>query len=160
MSGENLNLEALVLGASPTDAFDLSPLAMAVDFGAGVAEAAAEAVTAAPEIISPEIFMEQWGLLHDMGGAMISMRTGNPCDLGTLARGGQGQIAGRAAYDLLALNPALARVFLGTQNSYLGQIAAVGMHGFAVVQAVKASRAPTVEPPADMSGRFHRNAEA
>lgn len=96
---------------------------------------------AAPEVelISEGAFMDQWFLLHDMGGGMIQMRTGAPCPLGDQARGEGGRAAGTAAYALLSSQPALARMFLGTESTFLGQLAAIGMHGFACVQVVKAS---------------------
>lgn len=135
-------LETAVLTAGPDDMPDLS--AMLEQPAAPDAEAGAEGFDPAgaePEIIGPEVFAEQWGQMHDMMGGMIQMRTGAPCPLGDQARSAGGQIAAQAAYGLLASTPFLASMFLSPNSSFIGQIMALGLHGFACVQLVKASRA-------------------
>lgn len=124
-------LESAIMDAPPSEVAKL-PIASP--------ETHTEADTAPEvELIPESAFMEQWFLLHDMGGGMIQMRTGAPCPLGDQARGDGGRAAGQAAYALLSSSPALARLFLGTQSTFLGQLAAIGMHGFSCVQIVKAS---------------------
>lgn len=100
---------------------------------------------AAADLVSEAAWLEQWGAMHDMAGGMIQMRTGSPCPLGDQARGEGGMIAGKACYALIVSSPALARLILSTNSTFFGQIAAIGMHGFACVQIVKASRAPAPE---------------
>mgnify|MGYP005989922271 CR=1 FL=1 len=87
-------------------------------------------------------FLKQWGNLHDMAGGMIQMRTGEPVPLGDAARNEGGQMAGSATYELIKSNPMLAKIMLNTQSTFWGQMAIVGMHGFACVQIVSASRNP------------------
>lgn len=102
-------------------------------------EVAPTAPVLAPELISETVFRQQWELLHDMAGGLVQSRTGAPCPLGEQSRSEGGQIAANAAYELISSNPALARMILSTESTFLGQLAAIGMHGFACVQAVKAS---------------------
>ena len=78
-------------------------------------------------------------MLHDMLGGMVQMRTGAPCPLGDQARGEGGRVACEAAYNLIAASPTLSRMILSPESSFFGQLAAVGVHGFACVQIVKAS---------------------
>lgn len=155
------SLEALVLDLSPGDTPDLSGFIMQSDFGeeapAGPA-AEAELDTAPPlDLISAEAFQEQWNGIHDMMGGMVQMRTGAPCPLGNQARSEGGLVACRAAYGLLSASPALARLFLSPNSTFWGQFMAIGLHGFACVQVVKASRAEGAAAQSiDMSGRFDR----
>lgn len=138
----DMNLEALESAIMDAPPGEVAPLP---DFSA---PATAEAI-AAPEIelMTEHSFLDQWFLLHDMGGGMIQMRTGAPCPLGDKARGEGGRAAGAAAYALLSSQPALAKLFLSTQSTFLGQLAAIGMHGFACVQVVKASATGATLPP-------------
>lgn len=133
------NLEKMVLEISPHDIPDLSADILRTDLGGDDAPEVIEAATE-PELISAETWAQQWGLMHDMAGGMVQMRTGAPCPLGSLARNEGGMIACQAAYDLILISPA-ANMILGAHSTFLGQVLAVGMHGFACVQAVKASRA-------------------
>lgn len=98
------------------------------------------------ELMSLDGFTEQWGMMHDMAGGMIGMRTGSPCPLGDQARSEGGRVACKAAFGLIESNPALSRLILSTESTFFGQVAAVGMHGFACVQVVKASRAMPTQP--------------
>lgn len=91
------------------------------------------------ELVSLPTFQDQWGMLHDMLGGMVQMRTGAPCPLGDQARGEGGRVACEAAYNLIAASPTLSRMILSPESSFFGQLAAVGVHGFACVQIVKAS---------------------
>lgn len=130
----DMNLEALESAIMDAPPGEVAPLP---DFSAPLA---AEAIAAPKiELMTEHAFMEQWFLFHDMGGGMIQMRTGAPCPLGDQARGEGGRAAGAAAYALLSSQPALAKLFLNTQSTFLGQLAAIGMHGFACVQIVKAT---------------------
>lgn len=97
------------------------------------------------DLMSEDAFLEMWVQMHDMGGGLVSMRTGGPCPLGEQARNEGGQVAGKAAYALISGNPALARMMLSTQSTFWGQLAAIGMHGFACVQIVRASAMPAPE---------------
>jgi hypothetical protein len=134
-------LEAAVMQAAPEDAPGvasiLSPPEAAPDAGA-------EALDLPPEsdLISPEVWAEQWGALHDMAGGMVQMRTGNPCPLGDQARSAGGHMAAQAVYTLMASTPFLADMFLSSRSTFLGQVMVIGMHGFACVQIVKASALP------------------
>lgn len=103
---------------------------------------AGEADTLAPvvEIIALGDFSAQWGMMHDMMGGMVQMRTGHPCPLGDQARSEGGRVACEAAYKLIESNPALSRLILSPNSSFFGQLAAIGMHGFTCVQVVKSSR--------------------
>lgn len=93
------------------------------------------------DLIGPEVWREQWGALHDMAGGMVQMRSGAPCPLGDQARSAGGLMAADAAYALMASTPFLADLFLSARSSFMGQLFAIGMHGFACVQMVKASNA-------------------
>lgn len=160
--GAQFNLDALesaVLASPVTTRADLSPMIK------GVLPDPHEALAGGPELVADDFaidddpapalsldlmtegaFLEQWAMIHDMAGGMIQMRTGAPCPLGDQARGEGGRIAGQAAYSLMASNPTMARLFLSTQSTFWGQMAAIGMHGFACIQVVKAS---TSAPPPD-----------
>lgn len=152
------DLETMVMQAAPADAPDLSGVMSAEDFTGPQDAAEAAEVFSEPELISPEVWGQQWGLLHDMLGGMVQARTGAPCPLGQQARSEGGMIAAQASYDLLALNPATARLFLGANSTFFGQVLAVGVHGFACVQLVKASiaqgQAATIEGEATEGPAF------
>jgi len=120
-------------------------------------------VEAAPvelDLMSEAAWNDQWGLLHDMAGGMVHMRTGAPCPLGDQARSEGGMIASQAAYSILAGSPALARLFLSTESTFIGQIAAIGMHGFSCVQVVKASASGATIAAQEHSFKSSRNSEA
>lgn len=136
MTDETSALAQAVLDTSPHEEHDLQGMIHRDD-----APPDAEGVTSAAtvELIGPYVWAQQWGLLHDMLGGMVMARTGQPCPLGNQARSEGGQIACQAAYDLIALSPARDMI-LGAHSTFAGQILAVGMHGFACVQIVKASR--------------------
>lgn len=134
-------LEMAVLTASPDDQPDLSAMLEQPEPPEGQAGADLDYDgAAAPEIVSPETFAEQWGQIHDLMGGMVQARTGAPCPLGDQARSAGGQIAAQAAYGLLASTPFLRDMFLSPNSSFLGSLMALGLHGFACVQIVKASR--------------------
>lgn len=139
-------LENAVLETSPHDLHDLGETISRADMGmTDAAEALAEGdVVAEVELISPEVWGQQWGLLHDMLGGMVQARTGNPCPLGAQARSEGGQIACQAAYDLIKISPACGMI-LGAHSTFAGQVLAVGMHGFACVQIVKTARGVTID---------------
>ena len=92
------------------------------------------------EVIALGDFSAQWGMMHDMMGGMVQMRTGHPCPLGDQARSEGGKIACEAAYALIESSPVLSKLILSPNSSFFGQLTAVGMHGFTCVQVVKASR--------------------
>lgn len=129
-------LERAVLNTDPHETHDLQNTITQADLGADFAEAASQAPV--PEIIGPEVWAQQWGLMHDMMGGVVHMRTGQPCDLGAQARSEGGLIACNAAYELIAMSPA-RNMILGAHSGFFGQVIAVGMHGFSCVQIVKAS---------------------
>lgn len=139
-------LEQAVLETSPHDLHDLGETITRADMGLTDSAESFDEVgeVAEVELISPEVWGQQWGLLHDMLGGMVQARTGNPCPLGAQARSEGGQIACQAAYDLIKISPACGMI-LGAHSTFAGQVLAVGMHGFACVQIVKASRAVTIE---------------
>ncbi|AWD93099.1 TPA_inf: hypothetical protein gp_14 [Marinomonas phage YY] len=151
-------LESVVLNSPPAFEAELPPMLMEPDAFAQYEPDAANAGHApdmAPaaeviDLLAEPDFLEQWALMHDMAGGMIQMRTGAPCPLGDQARSAGGMAAGKAAYQLISSNPALAKLILGTESTFLGQLAAIGMHGFACVQVVKASARgdtlPQIEP--------------
>jgi hypothetical protein len=130
-------LEGAVLSTDPHEVHDLQNTITQADMG-GAADDLGEPAYRAPEIIGPEVWAQQWGLLHDMMGGMVQARTGQPCALGDQARSEGGKIACQAAYDLIEMSPA-RNMILGAHSSFLGQVLAVGVHGFACVQIVKAS---------------------
>ena len=130
-------LEAALMAAGPDDMPDISAhLAGAamppddLDLGDD----------AGGDLISPDVFAEQWATMHEMMGGMVQMRTGNPCPLGDQSRSAGGQMAAQAMYAFFASTPFLASMFLSPHSSFVGQLMVVGMHGFACVQIVKASR--------------------
>lgn len=90
-------------------------------------------------LISEADFLTQFIGLHDMAGGMVQMRTGAPCPLGDQARSEGGKLASDALYKLIASNPALSRLVLGSASTFWGQMAAIGMHGFTCVQMVRVS---------------------
>ena len=98
------------------------------------------------ELITAEAFADQWGMIHEMAGGMVQMRTGAPCPLGDQARSEGGRVACNAAYQLILSNPTLARMLLSPESSFWGQMAAIGMHGFACLQLVKASQTGATLP--------------
>jgi len=97
------------------------------------------------EIMTEGAFLELWNSMHDMAGGMIQMRIGAPVPLGDQARGEGGVVAGKAAYALLRGSPALSKLFLSTQSTFLGQLFAIGMHSFGCLQIIKA--AASFQPP-------------
>lgn len=142
-------LEASIMAAPPKEVAPLPDLA-------AYSPPAPDVDLPTPEpsldLMGEGMWMEQWFLLHDMGGGLIQARTGAPCPLGEQARNEGGRTAGKAAYDLIKSHPALAKMFLSTQSTFMGQLAAIGMHGFACVQVVKASRMGATLP--DQSPEF------
>ncbi|WP_121630099.1 hypothetical protein [Tropicibacter alexandrii] len=128
--GEAVEIPASLLGPPPAIIGPDGPEDHETDAAAGV-----ELV----ELVSLPTFQDQWGMLHDMLGGMVQMRTGAPCPLGDQARGEGGRVACEAAYNLIAASPTLSRMILSPESSFFGQLAAVGVHGFACVQIVKAS---------------------
>lgn len=139
MTDATAALEAAVMAAGPDDAPHISPMLAeaAADPGGDYAEA--EALPS--DLIGPEVWRDQWGALHDMAGGMVQMRSGAPCPLGDQARSAGGIMAADAAYALMASTPFLADLFLSAKSTFMGQLFAIGMHGFACVQMVKASNA-------------------
>lgn len=126
------------------------------DAGSGF-EASIPVGPSSGDIMTLPAFLETWHLMHDMGGGMISMRTGAPCPLGEQSRNEGGRVAGEACYHLLAGNPALSRLFLNTKSTFIGQLAAIGMHGFSCVQIIKASASGKfVEPEPEMDFKSSR----
>lgn len=111
--------------------------------GAGQEEP--ETAVSVVELVSLESFGEQWGMVHDLLGGMVQSRTGQECALGDQSRSEGGRVACNAAYELISANPALSKLILSTQSTFFGQLMAVGMHGFACVQLVRAS-APEKPP--------------
>ena len=97
------------------------------------------------KLISVDAFQMQWALLHDMLGGVVQARTGTPCPLGDQARSEGGRVACDAAYHLLSNNPTLAKLILSEESTFFGQLAAIGVHGFACVQMVKASASGAVQ---------------
>jgi len=91
------------------------------------------------ELMSLPSFEEQWAIVHDMLGGMVQMRTGATCPLGDLARNEGGNVACRAAYQLISMSPTLARLILSPESTFFGQLLAIGVHGTAYVQMVRAS---------------------
>ena len=146
-----VDLEAIensLLGAAPKDVAPLPDPETVFSMPEAAAPDAAPAQAAPVDLMSEGLWLEQWSLLHDMGGGLLQARTGAPCPLGDQARSEGGRVAGEAAYALLSSNPALARLFLSTQSTFLGQIAAIGMHGFACIGIVRASARGDTLPPA------------
>lgn len=137
-------LEAAILTAAPEDAPPVAEMlaqAQPLDPGPDPVSAGDFAADLTPDLIAPEVWAAQWGALHDMAGGIVQMRTGAPCPLGDQARSDGGQIAAQAAYALFSSTPILRDLFLSPGSSFIGQIFAIGMHGFACVQMVKASTA-------------------
>lgn len=140
-------LEAAVMAAGPDDAPPVSPMlapAYPGDDPTGPGPAPDD-LGPASEYIPPEVWREQWASLHDMAGGMVQMRSGAPCPLGDQARSAGGMIAADAVYSLLSSTPFLADMFLSARSSFMGQIMAIGLHGFACVQIVRAANAPQAE---------------
>lgn len=136
-------LEQLVLDAGPDDTPEYLLKSPDVEDAQIVGE-----VAAIPQFLSVDQLYEQFIMLHELAGGMIQMRTGVPCPLGDQARSEGGRTANTAAHALLMSNPAVARMILSTEATFLGQLAAIGMHGFTCVQVVKASVAiPEQEAP-------------
>lgn len=132
-------LEAAVMAAGPDDAPHISP--MLADPAADPGGDYSEGDALPSDLIGPDVWREQWGALHDMAGGMVQMRTGAPCPLGDQARSAGGLMAADAAYALMSSTPFLADLFLSARSSFMGQLFAIGMHGFSCVQIVKASKA-------------------
>jgi len=110
-------------------------------------------------LVSLPTFKEQWGTLHDMLGGMASMRMGAPCPLGEQARSEGGRVACEAAYNLISSSPGLSRMILSPESTFFGQLAAVGVHGFACVQIVQASARGEIQSPETDESEFEYAAE-
>lgn len=137
-----MDLETLVLSSTPDQAPDVAAYlsdAPADDLAHDLADDLAGA-EAPSDLISLDAFATQWAGIHDMLGGMVAMRSGNPCPLGDQARSDGGMMACRATYGLLSSSPALSRMFLSESSTFMGSLFVVGMHGFACVQIVRASR--------------------
>ena len=140
----------------PLDLLAPAPVFQSVRSGTSEAASAfnADPGTAVVKFMADEAYSEMWATMHDMAGGMIQMRTGHPCPLGDQARSAGGKIACDASLSLIKSNPALARLILSEESTFFGQIAAIGMHGFACVQMVKASATATIpiqEPVEDLA---------
>lgn len=151
-------LEGAVLSTDPHEIHDLQSTISQADLGGDANDLDAGGYTA-PEIIGPDVWAQQWGLLHDMMGGMVQARTGQPCALGDQARSEGGKIACQACYDLIEMSPA-RNMILGAHSSFLGQVLAVGVHGFACVQIVKASTRAAVEATIEASPATFKSARA
>lgn len=154
MSG--IDLESAVIGAGASDEFRPEEIASALAAPSPAADAGQaldldtgpEIDPETPEIIPPEVWAEQWTVLHEVAGGMISASCGGaPCPLGDQARGDGGQIAARATYDLIASQPWLAKIMLSPNGGALANSLAILAHGFACVQIVRAARAMPVSQP-------------
>lgn len=139
------DLAQAVMNAGPDDAPPVADM-LATAAPAPDPENPAADFDAAPasDLIPLETWVDQWGMIHDMAGGLVQARTGAPCPLGQQARSAGGKVAAEAAYSLLASTPVLANMFLGQNSTFLGQMMALGLHGFACVQMVKASQAGAV----------------
>lgn len=103
-------------------------------------EFAADPEQPTADLMSESDFIESmWEPLHDMAGGMVEARTGYPCPLGDQSRSSGGVQAGQALYKMCRSNPALSRMILSTQSTFIGQVMVVGLHGFACVQCVRSS---------------------
>lgn len=139
-------IENLVLALAPDDAPDIAAYLAEAPASPGDLPppdfTGTDAPPAAPAgNITLDLFGQRFALMHDMIGGMVQARTGKPCPLGAQARSEGGQAAAAAFYSICETSPILARWFLSEEMSFLGKIMAIGMHGFACVQLVKASAA-------------------
>lgn len=163
-------LSFAVQAASPEDEIDVASLLADVTLpppppplGAGPAFAG-PSFDPAPEplaqsnVISLDLFQTRFALMHDMVGGMVQARSGTPCPLGQQARSEGGIAAGAAFYSICETSPLLASWFLTEEMSFVGKVLAIGMHGFACVQVVKASTAAADQGPAFQSRRSDQEA--
>ena len=134
-------LEQFIAGVSPVGSSVEIPLDLLgdapVEFKSTRADTPPE--PSAVQLMALPAFSDQWAMMHDMAGGMVQMRTNAPCPLGEQARSEGGRVACEAAYNLISSSPALARMLLSPESTFFGQLAAVGMHGFACIQVVKIS---------------------
>jgi hypothetical protein len=98
------------------------------------------ALPLASDLMTLDAWTAQWGGLHDMMGGVVQMRTGQPCPLGDQARSEGGIIASQALYGIIEKNPTLASMILSTKSTFIGQVMAIGMHGFGCFQVVRGSQ--------------------
>lgn len=137
-------IETDLLAAGSGDVIALPAALEAPPGGADAAQEDAPAISV--DLMDAATFHGQFALIHDVMGGMVQMRTGAPCPLGEAARAEGGQAAANAIYELASNNPTLAKLILSTESTYLGQVMAIGMHGFSCIQIVKASgRGDTIE---------------
>lgn len=132
-------IETDLLAAGSSEVIALPALADPVADTAPLDEAPAEP---ALNLMDAATFHGQFCLIHDVMGGMVQMRTGNACPLGDAARADGGRAAADAIYELAQSNPALSRLILSTESTYLGSVMAIGMHGYNCVQIVRASTSP------------------
>ncbi len=151
-----LDLEQAVLAVAPDDAPDVA--AFVAESPAAATSAPSLADLTAPQaealapsaLISLDLFQQRFALVHDMAGGMVQARTGKPCPLGAQARSEGGIAACAAFYSICETSPLLASWFLSEEMSFVGKVLAIGMHGFACIQVIKASAA---EAPAEAAAQ-------
>ena len=138
-------LESLVQSTGPDDLPEI-PAMPTPEVIEPQADSDAQAVAPAlpADLMSEAAFHEQFG--------MVQMRTGAPCPLGDQARGEGGRQASSAIYAMALKNPTLAKLILSTSSTFWGQMAAIGMHGFACVQIIKTSAQAGTQIEHEVSG--------
>lgn len=147
----NPDLEAFISRVSPVGDPVEIPLALLINSATpppfeDTDEDEDASALAVVELMALPAFADQWHMLHDMIGGMVSMRTSAPCPLGDQARSEGGRVACEAAYQLILSSPALSRMILSPQSSLMGQVMAVGVHGFSCIQIVKMSQQGATHP--------------
>lgn len=105
------------------------------------------------ELMTVNQFSQMFVQMHDLAGALVAMRLHleAPVPYGQEARSPMGQEAAKSLYALIEMQPALARMVLGKQSTFMGHMGAVLLHGFTLLQvtqaAVRGQVAPSTMPP-------------
>lgn len=136
-------IEAAILSAPPKDVAPLPD---------------PETVVSLPEILPPgavpepvvelmtlEEFSAGWGMVHHMGGGVLSSRIGAPVELGDQAMSQPGMEACKAAYELARDH---APWMIKKSNGTIGKVMAIAMHGVTCVQIIRAAQGEARQPAA------------
>lgn len=101
------------------------------------------------ELMSVEQFTQMFCQMHELAGAMVAMKAklSQAVPYGEHARSPMGIEAAKSLYALLEMQPALARMVLSKESTFMGHLGAVLLHGFTLYQVTIAAVSGTKAPP-------------
>lgn len=102
--------------------------------------------------ISREDFRAQLQMAHHVAGFALEARLGAPCPIGAASEAENGVKAIDAIYNLAERNDRMRRLVLSAKGGVWGDVMAVAMHGYTVLQIVRTAIASRL--PEDGSAMF------